>query len=153
MKYIIDASSLIKSMKISYPPEVFDSLWDKVSLAMDNGQILSCEAVLLELEKGDDAVSKWAKKRKKYFMPVTSAEALKVSEILAKFPKLVDASLGSESADPYLIAKAFVSGVDKYKVVTEESPTKLNRIPIVGSAFGVVSINFISMVKELGWKF
>lgn len=140
-------------MKISYPPEVFDSLWDKVSLAMDNGQILSCEAVLLELEKGDDAVSKWAKKRKKYFMPVTSSEAIKVSEILARFPKLVDASLGSESADPYLIAKAFVNGVDKYKVVTEESPTKLNRIPTVGSAFGVVSINFISMVKEMGWKF
>ncbi|MBY0383672.1 DUF4411 family protein [bacterium] len=153
MKYIIDASSLITSMKITYPPEVFDSLWDKVSKAMDDGHLISCEAVLLELDKGDDVVSKWAKKRKKYFMAVTSAEAVKVSEILEKFPKLVDASLGTESADPYLIAKAFIGGVDKYKVVTEESQTKLNKIPAVGRSFGVVSINFISMVKEMGWKF
>lgn len=152
MIYIIDASSLITPMNLRYPPAVFKTLWDKMSDSLADGTIISSEVVLVELEKGSDDLVKWAKKYKNAFQPVTSEEAEEMAKILTKYPKLVDATLGAESADPYLIAKAKMGG-DFFTLVSEESKTKPNKIPYVCKLEGVKCIDFITMLKELTWEF
>ena len=152
MKYIIDASSMITAMNVRYPPQVFEKLWSEMAAAFSSGTIISSEVVLIELEIGSDDVTKWAKQHKEAFESTTTEETTEVAGILSRHPKLVDASLDREQADPYLIAKA-KNGGDQFTVVSEENKSKANKIPSVCAKEAVKCIDFITMVRELGWKF
>ena len=152
MKYIIDASSMITAMNVRYPPQVFEKLWDEMSSAFSSGTILSSEVVLLELEKGSDDVTAWAKKHKGAFESTSTQETTEVGGILSRHPKLVDASLDREQADPYIIAKAKIGG-NQFTVVSEENKNKPNKIPMVCTKENVRCIDFITMVRDLKWKF
>ena len=90
MKYCIDSSSLITAWRINYPYENFESLWNKISELMDSGQIIAPMEVYEELKKGNDDLYKWIRKRKKIFQEISEDNQYLISEILTKFPKLIE---------------------------------------------------------------
>lgn len=72
MIYCIDTSSLIHGWNEKYPPEVFSSLWSDIENLINNGDLVSTEEVLMELNAGNDDLSVWASKQSKLFLPLDS---------------------------------------------------------------------------------
>ena len=56
MRYGIDTSALLDAWVRYYPPDVFASIWEKLSQVAANGTLIATEEVLFELEKKDDDV-------------------------------------------------------------------------------------------------
>lgn len=155
--YCIDACSLIWAMKFAYPIEHFPALWGKMSEASKGGLIISTELVFDELnaqEDKTDGILTWAIEHKDMFIKMDDDTALSVSQIVKKYPLLVDTLTDKNQADPYLIALAKIKNA---VVVSEEgsahnSPKKM-KIPDVCSKEGIRCIKLLPMLKEFGWKF
>ena len=107
----------------------------------------------------EDYLKTWAAKHKKIFKEPTEANVLKAKEILAKFPKLINAKSEFEQADPYVIALALCKEsqaklVEDIKiVVTEEDFTKKDKIPFACRSLAVQCINTIEFFRQENWKF
>ena len=108
--------------------------------------------MLLELERQDDDVFAWAK-RHVTFVQLEDEIQSSATEILARFPQLVNTRRSRSVADPFVIALARVK---ELTVVTAErasgSPQK-PRIPDVCADVGVRCVPLLGMFKELGWQF
>src|SRR5262249_38821091 len=105
------------------------------------GDIISCEEVYVELAKQDDDLHEWIKARKMMLIPPEETIQLRVSEILTKYPRLVDTLKGRSQADPFVIATAIEH---RSVVVTGESfgNAVKPRIPFVCQSENVRCINF-----------
>jgi len=161
--YIIDTSSLIE-MKERYPKKNFPTLWNKVEKLIQDGRLITHIEVKKEIEKGDDELKEWIKKKniKKMFTKPDKNQIEKVQEILEKYSFLAKADKPEEpNADPWLIALAIVkkekeSGRlfrNNYIIVTEESTRKTNRIPWVCKGIGIECIKFIELIQRERWSF
>jgi len=151
--YSIDTSAILDGYLRYYPPDVFPDIWSGMDGLIKAGRLRATEEVLIELEKRDDGVHKWAKKRKKLFVPIDDRTQQSVSSILADHEKLVDTRKNRSSADPFVIGLAVVEGL---VVVTGERPTgALERpnIPDVCTALGARCIGLLQLFREEGWRF
>ena len=64
--YCIDTSSLIDLWRRHYPPDVFQTLWEKdIEALIFQGEIIAPQEVFNELKQKDDELFKWVKKHKK----------------------------------------------------------------------------------------
>ena len=70
--------------------------------------------MLLELERQDDDVFAWAK-RHVTFMPLEDEIQASATEILAKFPQLVNARRSRSVADPFVIALPSTGSDGRYR--------------------------------------
>ena len=107
------------------------------------------EDVLLELERQDDDVFAWAK-RHVTFVQLEDEIQASATEILARFPQLVNTRRSRSVADSFVIALARVQGLT---VVTAERPSgspQKPRIPDVCAGQGVKCVPLLGMFKELG---
>lgn len=86
------------------------------------------------------------------FVEVDEPVQAAVTQILAAYPKLIDANTGRSGADPFVIALAQTNGCT---VVTEEKPRSIinPKIPDVCAALGVQCINMLAFIREQGWRF
>ena len=153
MKYSIDTSALLDGWLRYYPPDVLPDVWTGLDELIKGGDLGATEEVLIELEKRDDGIHKWAKKRKRMFVAIDKRIQEAVSAILKDHEKLVDTRKNRSAADPFVIGLAVVEGC---AVVTGERATNnLDRpnIPDVCSAMGVRSMNLLDLFRELGWRF
>jgi hypothetical protein len=77
---------------------------------------------------------------------------MRVAELLAKFPRLVDTLRGRSQADPFVIATAMEC---RAVVVTGEvtGTAEKPRIPFVCIAEGIRCISFLEMIRELRLTF
>ena len=153
MKYSIDPSALLDGWLRYYPPDVLPDVWTGLDELIKGGDLGATEEVLIELEKRDDGIHKWAKKRKRMFVAIDKRIQEAVSVILKDHEKLVDTRKNRSAADPFVIGLAVVEGC---AVVTGEWATNnLDRpnIPDVCSAMGVRSMNLLDLFRELGWRF
>jgi hypothetical protein len=150
--YSLDTSGLLDGWVRYYSPDVFPSLWKQMEAAAADGTIVAVQDVLLELERQDDDVFAWAK-RHVTFVQLEDEIQASATEILARFPQLVNTRRSRSVADPFVIALARVQGLT---VVTAErasgSPRK-PRIPDVCAGVGVKCVPLLGMFKELGWQF
>ena len=62
--YIIDTSSLI-GLHNWRPQAKHSSVWEKLDVLINSGQLVSPQEVYEELRMGKDAVARWAARRKK----------------------------------------------------------------------------------------
>ena len=84
-----------------------------------------------------------------------------VSQIISKFPNLIDSDREKDQADPWLIALAIeeqsklelFNPKQKLVVVNEESKAKPQRIPDVCNYYGLKSLNLLELFKYFGWDF
>lgn len=153
MRYSIDTSSILDGWRRYYPPDVFPKLWEKLDELINKGELKATEEVLAELEKKDDEVHEWAKKRPQLFVPINMEIQQIVSDILENYERLADTRKNRTSADPFVIALAQINNAC---VVTGEHPTnniEKPNIPDVCRIMRIHYINFLSLIREQGWVF
>ena len=156
--YVIDTSSLIDLNKFN-PIDLYPSVWKRLEDLIKKNQLIAPIEVLNEVTRQDDAIAKWAKKHKFMFKPVTKRQAEIVSQILTKYPSIVNPNREFD-ADPWVIAlaveltqqKTLIS--IKWLVVTEER-LKGNsvRIPLICKDFNIEYLKIFDMFRRRGWIF
>ncbi len=158
--YVADSSALIEIQR-KYPNDVFEKLWKNLSSLADEKKIIAPKQVFDEINRfvREDYLKKWAVDHKSMFKEPSPAHIRKVAEILARFPKLIDASSEFEQADPYVIALALCKEsqsklIENVRiVVTEESFIRENKIPFVCGKLNVKCINTLEFFRQENWKF
>ena len=163
VKYLLDSNIFIQSDKISYPIDIFPSLWAWLESELSVGEIASIKLVADEILKGDDDLSARVKRMKatKCFHSLddndTQEKYILISEWAnsseRKYTPLAKKDFLNK-ADAWLIAKAASVGA---KIVTFETSSKdsLNsiKIPDAANVFGIKCINIIGLLRERNISF
>lgn len=147
--YSIDADSLIRAWRRDYPPDVFPSVWQKLSDLAEGGRVVSCEEVLLELKRREDDLHEWAKERDYMFRPPDRVIEEAVAKIVNQWPEFVpEDSHDGVWADPYVIGVAIARTA---MVVTNENRVgenaKMPKIPNICDSLGVTCIRFVELLR------
>jgi len=98
-------------------------------------------------------LSDWAKKNKKMFKQLSlKTEIDEATDIINKYPQLINPDNPQKTADPFIIAFAKCR---ELTVITSESFDLLGKpkIPLVCRHKGVRCINNLALIKEQGWIF
>jgi hypothetical protein len=150
--YSMDSSALIHAWHRIYRPKNFGFVWDGFDTLISAGRLRASIEVYNELQKKDDELFAWCKKRKaKMFVEIDQTTQLIVAQIMRDHPRLVDTTKGRSGADPFVIALA--GSVNPFMVVvTEESPGK-SRIPDVCAARAIQCCGVADMIEREDWKF
>jgi hypothetical protein len=153
VKFCIDTSALLDGWVRYYPPQIFPSLWNEIDVLIEEKTVLSTEEVLHELEKKADEVYVWAKQRDEMFLPINEVVQIEVSQILARFPRLVDERKNRSIADPFVIAQAIIEGC--IVVTAEKASHSLDkpRIPDVCRELHIECIDFLGLIRRNSWQF
>lgn len=160
--YIFDTSAFLALYR--QHTQVFElpkAVWNKLSAMMTDGSVISHSFVYAEVvnEKAEnpDMITQWLIPRKNAFMKDSFDEALLVSDIIDKFPKLIDPNSEKEQADPWIIAQAILLGKQtdlfseiEYKIVTQEKKTSSKKIPAACKAYKLESLNLKDFFDEIG---
>jgi hypothetical protein len=149
--YCLDTSTLIEAWSRSYPYDLFPRLWGHLSKAAGAGVVMCPDEVATELERKEDGLYKWAKAQTSLFVPLDAPQQMAVSEILARFPRLVDTRKNRNQADPFVIGLARVRNCS---VVTQEMKTGNSdkpKIPDVCEHFKVRTLKLLELIRESAW--
>lgn len=149
--YIIDADSWIACHEERYPTDVFPGIWDRIQAAAFDDMIKTPRQAVKETGDGSNGVSAWIRTiQPSIVLQETTSVVDKMNDVIHKFPTLTRGI--EESADPWLVAHAMV--LSDAVVVTEESRSLGGRpkVPNVCAAFGVQSINLLTMFRRLTFK-
>ncbi len=155
--YCIDTSSLV-NLRSWRPAKRFPEPWKRLDHLIRQDRLLSPAVVLQELQECDDALFRWARKRKSMFKKSSPDLVEQVQEILARFPDLVDPDSPTSSADPFVAALAIREASSLYQpdivVLTEEkyAPGR-SRIPHVCEAYKLKYLTIHQMFRFEGWTF
>lgn len=153
--YSIDSGALIDAWVRKYPPDFLPSLWVALSDLAAAGTLVAPDEVLLELERGGDALYDWAHDRPNLFRALTPPIQARVSHIVNTFPSFVPPrSPDGIWADPYVIAVAQDTGG---AVVTSEQMAPANarllKIPNICQSLGVRCLTPLAFFRERGWRY
>lgn len=161
MIYVVDTDSLIALNRL-YNPRFFEQLWQQLDMAIERGILVSTRFNLVELERkeDDEFFEEWKRNHSHMFLEVDEVAQEVVSDILTRFPDLIDPNSDMEQADPFLIAMAKVmDGI----VITEEGellPDAINnpkrkkkmRIPNVCRYYGIESMKIHEFINTDEWR-
>ncbi len=153
-KFCLDTNVLIQAWNTYYSMDLAPRYWDILDDMAQKGTVFCTHEVRREIEKVDDALKLWIKKRDYLFRDITEDVQQHVRDVLKAFPRLVDTTKDRSMADPWVIAHA---KAEQATVVTKEMVTpagsKKIKIPDVCDTFGVRCINDFEFVKEVGITF
>lgn len=154
--YIMDTSEWINLFK-RYPETVFPELWAKIENLISDTKIVSPEAVLDEIKRGDDEMVSWCKDHRKIFCDIDDLAGL-AKKIIKKHPTLVKPDDKHVDADPFIIALAefYKRGSiakDTPIIVTDENVLRSSGIPYVARDYSIRTCKLLEMFKMEGWKF
>ena len=152
MKYSVDTSAFMDGWARYYPPDVFPHLWERLESLTGAGHLRASGEVLLELERKTDDLLEWVKAQSGLFVPLDEATQRKASEVLERFPLLIDANRGRSGADPFVIGLAMAR--DCIVVTGERKASSLRRprVPDVCEALGVECIPLVELIRKEGWR-
>jgi hypothetical protein len=153
VRYSIDTSALMDGWVRYYPPDVFPSVWDRLSELISDGALGAIEEVAIELKRKEDALHAWVKEREGFLHAIDDDVQQAVVEILARHEKLVDTRKNRSAADPFVIALAKVRGCT---VVTGEQATRKPHrpnIPDVCGALRIPCVSLLELYRREGWSF
>jgi len=161
--FCIDSSSFIYLHRF-YPPDFSKDIWNEFEVLFDQDKIISHIIVFEELttsSKNKDDLTKWIIPKRKYFKDYSLKQVYYVSQIINRFPGLIDPGREKDQADPWLIALAIeeqsqiqlFNPKQKLIVVNEESKNKPQKIPDICNHYGLGHLNLLELFKFLGWDF
>jgi hypothetical protein len=137
--------------------DVNPSFWRRLEKLVRDGRAISPDEVLREIEKKSDEVHDWCRELNgtcdTFFLPLEEDVQLAASEILAKFPKLVDDRQGKGQADPFVIGLAKIRGAI---VVTQEGRTGSHnrpKIPDVCAHYSIDCFSVVDLMRAERWRF
>lgn len=155
MIYVFDSSTLIHLFRYYYLQR-FPTLWEKFDDMAKTGEIISVREVYTEIKDKGDRLSKWAKAHRDFFLESSLEEINFVTEIfkIPHFQTLIKQQArlqGNPVADPFVIAKAKISG---YCAVTQEGLKEhAARIPNVCNHFGIDWTDLEGFMEKENWTF
>lgn len=155
--YFIDTSSLVAMFRTP-SGDMFDRIWERVEELFSKGRILSHRVVYDEIttdSKRPDLLSKRITPLQAYFRPMSFEQAQVVSDIVKRFPALIDPKNEKDQADPWLIAAAVLEqkqyslfNPDKtVYVVSEKSESDPDSIPSVCKGLGLGHLSLSGFYK------
>jgi len=155
-RYCLDTNAFIEPWHRRYPIDVFPGFWDHLVELIDEGFVLSPDEVRREIEKLDDDLLAWLKKRcSGLFRPLDNRVQEALQDMYQRYEpsqRLVDSNKGRSIADPWVIAQAIADGAI---VVTEETPgsTKRQKIPDVCDGLNVEHMTVLEFIRDTRLKF
>lgn len=160
MNYLLDANTFIEAKNRYYSMAVCPGYWEWILKANQHHGVTSISLVRDELMRGNDELSVWATSQKMFFASISDAPTQtalqQVAIYVMSIPNIKPEAQAEfmSGADPWLIAKAIVTGA---VVVTHE---KLDRaikrkvlIPNVCEQFKVPYINTFELLETLNAQF
>jgi hypothetical protein len=162
--YYIDSSALITINRF-YPSVVFPDLWEQLDDLFKHKVVFSHDMVYDEIvpktSGAKDEIGKLISKYKSSFLPITNRQGQLALQILANFPRLIDARAKKDEADPWIIAlviekmeKENLFGKDsEFVVVSAESEKSDTKIPAVCKHFKVRHMNLFQFFEDNEWEF
>jgi len=151
--YCLDTNFFI-NLKGYYFFDVFKTLKENLEHLAQTKRIVVHKAVLDEIERKDDEISKWVKATIKVVEDIDENQAKILPDIIIE--NNIGWTKGEKTpADPFIIALAEVKG---YTVVTQEKALQYNkgannRIPAICKNRGVSCICVADFFKSEGWSF
>ena len=150
----MDTNCFVTSWQRTYPPDLFQPVWDHLDRLFHEERVIASSLVLLELERKADEIHEWAKDREDGFIDLIEPLQDHVRAIERQFPKLLKAH--RNMADPFVIGTALLPEPPLF-VVTEEGrgagTENRPNIPFVCNALGVECRSFVEMLRETGFTF
>src|SRR3990167_9508965 len=114
--FLLDANVFIEAKNKYYAFDIATGFWDWLDQSVANGDVATIIPIFKELEKGNDELAEWAKKRENsgWVLAVDDAQTQTMNATIANWvmgqdflhPAKEDFLKG---ADPWLIAKAKVN--------------------------------------------
>lgn len=161
--YCFDTSAFIRINRF-YPSDIFSDLWEELETLIKSGNLISHQYVLNEIKpktSKPDFLGEWIKDKTSIFKNITQRQIEIVTEILEKFPGLIDYKKEMDEADPWIIAlakeemgkKDLFSEEREIILVSEESSRSSNKIPAVCKEFGVTHRTLFEFFQDMGWTF
>jgi len=150
--YCIDSSALIDLKP--YPQDIFQKVWGNLEGIISQGLLIAPEEVLRELMRKDDEISRWAKQHKQMFIDLDICQTQELSNILKRFPNLLDINKTHADADAIIIALAKCKG---WSVITNEkhsgNPQGKPKIPDVCGHYNIKCLSLFDFLREEGWRY
>ena len=108
-----------------------------------------------------DDIGKLISKNKSSFFAITNRQGQLALQILANFPRLIDARAKKDEADPWIISLVIekmeeenLFGNDSdFVVVSAESEKSETKIPAVCKYYKVRHMNLFQFFEDNGWEF
>jgi len=152
--YSLDTSSLLAAWLERYPIDNFDGFWIRLNELLVNGNAVASTEVLRETKRRDDGLHKWLRERTSAIIEIDDACQERVTDIMLKYPRFVDASKGKNLGDPFVIALA-TTYKPALTVVTEENGGSADRpkIPFVCHQEGIRCVKLVELIRAEKWKF
>ncbi|MDP2207210.1 MAG: DUF4411 family protein [Bacteroidota bacterium] len=161
--YCIDSSAFI-TMHRHYPHRMLPDLWKHLEELLKKKKVLSHEMVYDEIVPATgakDEIGKLIAKYKSAFHPITNRQGQLALQILANFPRLIDARSKKDEADPWIISLVIermesenLFGKDSdLVIVSAESEKSDTKIPAVCKHYKVRHMNLFEFFEDNGWQF
>lgn len=159
MIYLLDANTYIEAKNSYYDMEFCPAYWQWLDKQFAAGVAGSIDMIGRELKEGTDALADWVKARGVQFIAndddaTQTAYIAIIDYVMAQSFNPGNRDKFLEKADPWLIAKAMVTGA---VVVTHESlvsdTTKKVKVPNICKQFGVGCINTFDFLRATKAKF
>lgn len=144
--WCLDTSAFINPWKGYYAPDLAPGYWRSLPEMLMRGSAVVSEEVREEIERTDDSLWSWAQANISAWHPLTDEVQATVTEIMARWGRLVDSRKLRSRADPFVIATAKVVGatvVTSEGRGTEDKP----RIPYVCDQLGVPCVDIFEFVR------
>ena len=152
MTYCFDTSVFINAWQRHYPPDVFPTIWNNIGKLIANCHILAPEEVRVELGRKDDEVLQWALKRSYMFIPIDGPIQLAVTNILRRYPRLIDIRKGRSGADPFVVALAQIRDLTVVTYEDKSGNMKKPKIPDVCEALNIKQLKFVDLARREHWQ-
>jgi hypothetical protein len=123
-----------------------------MDVAAKRGEILVIDEVVLELKRKDDGIHTWVEAREAMIVPIDGEVQQHLSEIMSKYPRLVDTRKNRSGCDPWVIAVARSRALT---VVTGEKSTGnllRPKIPDVCKDLNIPCIEIVDFFRKQGWR-
>jgi hypothetical protein len=155
--YVLDTSAFINGWNHHYRLPVFQGVWDAIGQAMDAGDVLAPEEVMVELSRrSGDPLHTWATTHSAAFIPPDSTWMPHFPTIRAAAPHWFTGGAGHD-ADPFVVAMAMAMALP---VVTYEgqafsgNPAQVRvlrrSMPVVCAGVGVAVATMFDVLNSLG---
>lgn len=155
MAYCFDTSAIIEPWRRTHPRDIFRTLWNGIETLIDSGEIVCPDEVFYELERKDDEILEWARRRGQMFIPIDDGIQDAVTNILAtaNFENLIKPGSQRNQADPFVIGLAQVRRLTVVTYERRQGSIKKPTIPDVCSHFDISCVGLVDLMRAEGWTF
>ena len=150
-RYCLDANVFITCWNDTYPVNIFPSLWQQI--AQHQSDIILIRPIYDQIIQEKDPLTTWLKKNL-FFSTSIDDKTEKLSLKWEGKYQITDQSKGVDQKDVTLIAYAKRKNKTVVTLEGEQNQKPLKKykykIPLVCSEEGVLRINFVEMIDNLG---